>query len=132
MSERGAADPIGAFLWRIIGEQPNCCAPGRNAACEAVLGGSSAETAPTRRIRSGCCARAASGLHRDLDGIVNVILAGTGASALAAKGATTTIPIVFVMGSDPVKIGAVSSLSRPGGNITGAFMLSTALEAKRL
>ena len=64
---------------------------------------------------------------------VNVIAAAGGEpSAFAAKGATSTIPIVFSVGGDPVKAGLVSSYSRPGGNITGVSLLTTAPEAKRL
>jgi ABC-type uncharacterized transport system substrate-binding protein len=63
---------------------------------------------------------------------VAVIVAFDAPAASAAKAATKTIPIVFATGADPVKIGLVDSFSRPGGNLTGVFVLISMLGPKRL
>jgi putative ABC transport system substrate-binding protein len=60
------------------------------------------------------------------------VIVGNIAPAQAAKSATTTVPIVFVVGDDPVALGLVPSLNRPGGNVTGLFFLAAVVSSKRM
>jgi putative ABC transport system substrate-binding protein len=63
---------------------------------------------------------------------VTLILAGTPVAAIAAKSESTVVPIVFHIGSDPVRDGLVASLNRPGGNVTGSTFFSNLLTSKRM
>jgi putative ABC transport system substrate-binding protein len=63
---------------------------------------------------------------------VSVIAAANSPPALAAKAATTTVPIIFISPEDPVRLGLVASLAKPGGNLSGINLLSGELVAKRL
>ena len=64
--------------------------------------------------------------------VTALVTTGGSPAALAAKAATTKIPIIFSTGNDPIETGVVSSLNRPGGNVTGATFLTSLLEGKRL
>jgi putative ABC transport system substrate-binding protein len=71
-------------------------------------------------------------LVADLIGLPVNVIVGNGPSALAAKAATTTLPIVFAYGGDPIREGLVTSLNRPGANVTGIIFFNSLLAAKQL
>src|SRR5215831_9806373 len=76
--------------------------------------------------------RALPGLAAELvaKGVVAIAATGDVASASAAKGASSTIPVVFTIGGDPIQFGLVTSMSRPGGNVTGITFAPNQLGAK--
>jgi putative ABC transport system substrate-binding protein len=84
------------------------------------------------RLANGASDRLPALAHDLIDRKVAVILAASLPASLAAKAVTNATPIVFVTGADPVQLGLVASLNRPGRNLTGIAQLSVALEPKKL
>jgi len=130
-AQQPAMPVIGLLTSRAPGDAPQLLAAvrqglkdtgfieGQNVAIEYRFAGNQNERLP---------ALAADLVHKQ----VTVIAATTTAATLAAKAATTTIPIVFEMGGDPVRLGLVASLNRPGGNVTGVTQLNVMVAPKRL
>jgi len=71
-------------------------------------------------------------LATELVGKTALLVTGTTAASVAAKRATSTLPIVFVIGADPIKSGLVDRLNRPGANISGISFFTNQMEGKRL
>ncbi len=117
----GGSDPAGAARWKAFRERLRELgyAEGQNVVFEPRWG-------------NGQVGRLPSLVAELINAKVDIIVTGGSEAALAAKRATSSIPIVTATGSDPVEMGLVSSLARPGGNITGVASMARELSGKRL
>src|SRR6476620_4971733 len=130
--QQGAAPAIGFLSSRSAGDSAHLVAAFHRGLNESgLVAGQNVEVA--FRWADGHYDRLPAFAAELVDRPVAVLVAvGGEPSALAAKAATATIPIVFTTGCDPVKSGLVDSLNRPGGNATGVSLLTTIPESKRL